>query len=78
MKSGFLKLTSADFWKGFIMAIGTPVFYMLQEMIPGWNVDPLIKAALSAGVTYLIKNFFTDNVKEAENTIKKAGGSVIK
>lgn len=47
-----------DLLKGLIMAIGTPVLYLIQEMIPGWNLDPIAQAALSALITYLLKNFF--------------------
>jgi len=77
MKSGLFKLKSADFWKGFIMAVGTPALYMVQEMIPGWDIPAIAKLSLSAAVSYLIKNFFTDDVKQAEKTIEKAGGTVI-
>lgn len=52
------KLKAIDYIKGFIMAVGTPVLYFVQELIPGWDVDPIVKIALSAGVTYLTKNFF--------------------
>lgn len=47
-----------DFLRGFIMSVGTPVIYALQELIPGWNIDPILKIAISAGLTYLLKNFF--------------------
>lgn len=46
-----------DFLKSFFMAVGTPVLYFLQEAIPGYNLDPLAKIAISAAVSYLIKNF---------------------
>jgi len=46
-----------DFSRGFILAVLTPVLYIIQEMIPGYNLDPIFKAGLSAGVSYLIKNF---------------------
>lgn len=47
-----------DYIKGFMMAIGTPVLYFIQEAIPGYNLDPIVKIAISAGITYLLKNFF--------------------
>jgi hypothetical protein len=57
--SGKFSLGSKDFWKGFIMAVGTPVLYFLQEYIPLMdNVPALAKIAISAAITYLIKNFF--------------------
>lgn len=46
-----------DFLYGLIMAVGTPLLYLAQEMIPGWDADPFVKAGISAGITYLIKNF---------------------
>jgi len=61
--SNQFRLSLNDFWKGLIMFVGTPVLYALQEMIPKWHIgspstDVLAKAALSALVTYLLKNFF--------------------
>ena len=41
------------------MAIGTPALYLLQEMIPGFDIHSMYKIAISASVTYLLKNFFT-------------------
>jgi len=35
----------------------TPMLYIIQEMIPGYNLDPIVQAGLSAGISYLIKNF---------------------
>lgn len=46
-----------DFLIGLFMAVGTPLLYLAQEMIPEWTADPFVKAGLAAGVTYLIKNF---------------------
>ena len=60
-----------DWAKGLVMAIGTPVLYLLQEMIPNWPLGPLEKAALSATATYLLKNFFTDEVKVAKDILQK-------
>lgn len=51
-------LKARDFVKGAIMAVGTPVLYLLQEMIPSYDLHPLAKAAIAALVTYLLKNFF--------------------
>ncbi len=61
-----------DFWKGLIMAVGTPLLYFLQEAIPGYPLHPMVQLGLSALVTYLIKNFFTDDVKVAQKTIAEA------
>lgn len=60
---GLYSLKILDFLRGAILAIGTPVLYVLQEMIPGYDLNPLLKVAISALITYLIKNFFTDKPK---------------
>jgi len=59
------KLVSSQFdlkWRdglrGLILAVGTPVLYAVQELIPGWEIDPILKIAVSALVAYLLKNFF--------------------
>lgn len=49
----------SDGLKSFFIAIATPVLYILQELIPGWNVSPILKAAISATIAYLLKNFLT-------------------
>ena len=54
------------------MAIGTPVLYLVQELIPGWNIDPIYKAGISAAIAYLIKNYFTDDNKTAVKIIDEA------
>ncbi len=51
-------LAIPDFLKGLVMFVGTPVLYLLQEMIPGWEANPVLKVAISATITYLLKNFF--------------------
>lgn len=75
MKSTLYSVNWKDSFKGLIIAIGTPVFTLLQQLIPTWTPflsDHLGKtggiiaqAALAAFVTYIIKNFFTDNTTEA-------------
>ena len=47
-----------DALRGFILAVGTPVLYVVQELIPNWNIDNIWKIAISAGIAYLLKNFF--------------------
>lgn len=69
--SDFGKLNVYDFIKGLIMAVGTPVLYLVQELIPGWDISPIAKAAISAGITYLLKNLFTGQPKEIEIDPKK-------
>lgn len=62
-------LKARDWIKGLIIAVGTPVLYLLQELIPNYPLTPIEKAALSATVTYLLKNFFTDDVKAAQKIV---------
>lgn len=77
MKSDFLKLKVRDLLKGLILAVGTPVLYFIQELIPHWNIPPIAKIAISAGITYLLKNLFTDGVSAAVKRVERAGGEVI-
>lgn len=77
MKSSLFSLKTADFIKGLVMAVGTPVLYMLQELIPNYNLNPLLQAGIAALITYLLKNFFTDDTQAAVKTIDNAGGTVI-
>ena len=58
-QSNFLSLKQRDAIRGFIVAVLTPVLYLLQELIPHYNIHVVLKVALSGGVAYLIKNFFT-------------------
>lgn len=53
------KLKALDFINGAILAIGTPLLYLAQELIPDWDANPFIKAGISAFITYLIKNYVT-------------------
>lgn len=67
------KLKATDFVKGLVMAIGTPVLYLLQELIPGYDIHPVLQAAISATITYLLKNYFDKpKVITTYNTNKKA------
>lgn len=61
--SDFLKLNFNDILKGLLMAILTPVVYVVQESLSlgiltfDWKAIGV--SALAGGVAYLIKNFFT-------------------
>ena len=61
--SDFLKLNLNDILKGLLMAILTPVVVIIQQSLDAglfvfdWKSIGL--AALSGGVAYLVKNFFT-------------------
>lgn len=72
MKSTRFTVKLRDWLKGLIMGVGTPVLYLLQELIPNYPLTPIEKTALSAFVAYMLKNYFTDDIKAAEKIIEKA------
>lgn len=62
------KLNWGDLAKGLFVAIGTPMFVALLHAmsVPGFDFiafdwKSLIMLGVSAGVTYLVKNFFSDS-----------------
>ncbi len=62
-QSDFLKLNWADFGKGLIMAVLTPVVVIIQESLSAgtltFNWSAIGISAVAGGVAYLIKNLFT-------------------
>jgi len=46
-------LSARDWIRGAILAVATPVLYLLQELIPGYPLSPIEKAALSAFIAYI-------------------------
>lgn len=64
-----------DFLKAALIAIITPVLYVVQDSLSKgeltfhWN--EIAVAAISGFIAYLIKNFFTDEVKVAQKIIEK-------
>jgi hypothetical protein len=80
MKSTFLSLNWADFFKGLVVAVLTPIFPIVQQSITNgvltfdWHV---IEVAAAGGfVAYLVKNFFTDTNKAAVKTLEKQNVTV--
>lgn len=73
-----------DFLKGMVMAVGTPVLYVVQELIPHWPLNHIEQAGISALVTYLLKNLFTpaqivvSNASKAEIEAIKSGDAALK
>lgn len=68
-------LQGRDFWRGLIQAVGTVVLTLLLEQIKaglGYDWTVIIDAAIAAGLTYLLRNFFepTKTVAIAENEIE--------
>ena len=65
-----------DVLKGLIVAVILPVLAVIQNSIANGELTfnwKLIGLTAAGGfVSYLIKNFFSDNVKAAENTLEAA------
>lgn len=68
MRSKFLALNLADFGKGLLMVIMaafvTGVYELLQSgpFLFDWvTFKPIVLAAVAAGLSYIIKNFFTNS-----------------
>lgn len=62
--SKFLSLNMKDFWRGLLIAVGTPVFALLITALneggfKNINWEALGIAGLSAGLMYISKNLFT-------------------
>lgn len=67
-QSNFLSLNWADFGKGLLMAILTPIVITIQQSLElgvfSYNWKTIGLSALGGGFAYLIKNFFTPAQKE--------------
>ena len=67
-------LTIPDLLRGLVVAVGTAVLMLLQQMLlsdpPVVHWGQLGLAAASAAIAYLLKNFLTDDVAKAKNTLK--------
>ena len=74
MKQGW-GLKVKDFLKGLFMAVGTSVLVIVQasvsegSLILNWKQIGMVAAGTA--ITYLLKNFFTDDVKAAKETLTK-------
>ena len=62
-----------DWLKAALMAIGAPVLTFLLDSLNAdelvFNSKKLATVALSAGIVYILKNFFTDDTKVANAII---------
>jgi hypothetical protein len=65
--------TAFEWFKGLIMAVGTPLIYLLQELLPSLGLSQWQQIALSALIAYLIKTFISD---ENGNIFKIGGGGI--
>ncbi len=68
-------LKTRDFIKGALMAILVPAIYIIQSSLDAgvltFNWKQIAIASISGLLAYLIKNFFTDDIKVAKNIIAK-------
>lgn len=77
-QSDFLKLKSADFWKGLLVAILTAIFTSLSSAIgaatdfASFNWQIIVLSAAGGFVGYITKNFLTNSVGEIMKTEKEA------
>lgn len=75
MKSTKFTLTLNDFWKGLVVAIGTAIFPIVMQSINNnqltfdWKL--IATTGIGALLTYLAKNFFTDDTAAAVKTLQK-------
>lgn len=69
-------LKTKDFLKGLLISVGTAVLVVIQQSLSAgaltFDWKAIGMAAAGAAVTYLLKNYFTDDVKEAKKTLIKA------
>ena len=80
MNSTKFKLNINDFWKGLLIAVGSAIFPVIMQSI---NANQLIfdwkliaTTGIGAFLTYIAKNYFTDDTKQAVKTLDKQGVSM--
>ncbi len=76
MKSTLFTLNWRDFLKGLILAVVVPVLVTIQESLAAGNITFDWKtigiSSLATFIAYILKNFLTDDVKQAQKTIEVA------
>lgn len=76
MQSTKYTLNLRDFLKGLLIAGGVPALLIIQQSIAAgemvFNWQQIWMAAVGGFVTYIIKNYLTNDVKEAQVTLLKA------
>lgn len=69
-------LQTRDWLKGLAVSVGTAVLMIVQQSLDAdtltFNWKAIGMAAVGAAITYLGKNFFTDDVKVAKKTLINA------
>ena len=76
LPSTFASLNIRDFLKGFVIAVIVPALLAIQQSLAAGEITINWKAlgitAIAAFIGYLIKNFFTNDVPAAVETVQKA------
>ena len=66
-------LKTRDLLKGALMAVLVPAVYIIQTSLDAgvltFNWKQILIASVSGLLAYLIKNFFTDDIKVAKNIV---------
>ena len=81
MRSTKFSLSLNDFWKGLIVAVGTAIFPIIMQSINAnqltfdWKL--IATTGIGAFLTYLAKNYFTDDTKAAVKTLAKQDVTMI-
>lgn len=75
-------LSTRDFLKGLVVAVGTSVLVVVQQTVEEgeltFNWKTIGIAAIGATVSYLLKNLLTDDVKAAQTTLQTAAKKELK
>ena len=59
-QSEFLSLNWRDTLRSLVIALLTAFYYWIQDvLLPGMDLDPSMKAIISAALAYFTKNLFT-------------------
>ncbi len=80
MNSTKYSLSKRDFFKGIVVAIGTSIFPIIMQSINNnqltfdWKL--IATTGIGALLTYLAKNFFTDDTAVAVKTLEKQNVTV--
>lgn len=71
-QSNFLSLNWRDISRSLLLTVLAALYYWIQDtLLPGLNLDPQVKALISAGLAYITKNLFTkpDIQKFSDNIV---------
>lgn len=79
LKSNAYSLNIKDFVKGALLAVIVPALLAIQQQLqnPPINWKAIGIAAIATFIGYLLKNFLTDGVAEAQGTIADAQQNAI-